>query len=79
MTSAQIAAKITPSLQQSLLATVDALTRRRACDIPEQTIDQLVALRWLQWSGGSLRLTEAGETMVVKVQSAMLLREAIAA
>jgi len=79
MTSAQIAAKITPSLQQSLLATVDALTRRRACDIPEQTIDQLVALRWLQWSGGSLRLTEAGETMVVKVQSAMLLREAVAA
>jgi len=79
MTSAQIAAKITPSLQQSLLATVDALARRRACDIPEQTIDQLVALRWLQWSGGSLRLTEAGETMVVKVQSAMLLREAVAA
>ncbi len=79
MTSAQIAAKITPSLQDSLLATVDALTRRRACDIPEQTIDQLVALRWLQWSGGSLRLTEAGETMVVKVQSAMIMREAIAA
>ena len=79
MTSAQIAAKITPSLQESLLATVDALTRRRACDIPEQTIDQLVALRWLQWSGGSLRLTEAGETMSVTVQSAMLLREAGAA
>ena len=73
------AAKITPSLQQSLLATVDALSRRRACDIPEQTIDQLVALRWLDWRGGSLRLTEAGETMVVKVQSAMLLREAVAA
>jgi hypothetical protein len=73
------AAKITPSLQQSLLATVDALSRRRACDIPEATIDQLVALRWLDWRGGSLRLTEAGETMVVKVQSAMLLREAVAA
>ena len=79
MTSAQIAAKITPSLQQSLLATVDALTRRRACDIPEQTIDQLVALGWLQWKGGSLRLTEAGETMVVKVQSAMIMREAVTA
>ena len=79
MTPAQIAAKITPSLQEALLTTVDALMRRRACDIPEQTIDQLVALRWLQWRGGSLRLTEAGETMVVKVQSAMLLREAVAA
>ena len=71
--------KITAALQDSLLATVDALTRRRACDIPEPTIDQLVALRWLEWRGGSLRLTEAGETMVVKVQSAMLLRDAVAA
>ena len=79
MTATNIAAKITPSLQQALLTTVDALMRRRACDIPEQTIDQLISLRWLQWSGGSLRLTEAGETMVVKVQSALIMREAIAA
>ncbi len=79
MTSARIAAKITPSLQEALLTTVDALTRRRACDIPELTIDQLVGLGWLQWKGGSLRLTEAGETMVVKVQSAMIMREAVAA
>ena len=75
MTAANIAAKITPSLQQALLTTVDALMRRRACDVPEQTIDQLVSLRWLQWSGGSLRLTEAGETMVVKVQAALIMRE----
>ena len=79
MTAANIAAKITPALQQALLTTVDALMRRRACDVSEQTIEQLISLRWLQWSGGSLRLTEAGETMVVKVQSAMLLREAVAA
>lgn len=79
MTPAQIAAKITPSMQEALLVTVDALMRRRACDVPEETIDQLIALRWLQWSGGSLRLTEAGETMVVKVQGALIMREAIAA
>ena len=72
MTPAQIAAKITPSLQEALLTTVDALMRRRACDIPEQTIDQLVALGWLQWKGGSLRLTEAGEATVVRLQAAML-------
>ena len=65
-------AKISASLQQSLLATVDALSRRRACDIPEQTIDRFVALRWLQWNGGSLRLTEAGEAMVVSTHAAML-------
>ena len=64
--------RISTALQESLLATVDALGRRRACDIPEQTIDRFVALRWLQWNGGTLRLTEAGEEMVVKVQASML-------
>jgi hypothetical protein len=65
-------AKINTALQDSLLATVDALSRRRACDIPEKTIDHFVALRWLQWNGGSLRLTESGEAMLVKVHATML-------
>ena len=72
-------AKINTALQESLLVTVDLLSRRRACDIPEQTIDRFVALRWLQWNGGSLRLTEVGEAMVVQVQGAMIMREALAA
>ena len=72
-------AKINTALQESLLVTVDLLSRRRACDIPEQTIDRFVALRWLQWNGGSLRLTAAGEAMVVQVQGAMIMREALAA
>jgi hypothetical protein len=65
-------AKINTALQDSLLATVDALSRRRACDIPEQTIDRFVAMRWLQWNGGNLRLTAAGEEMLVKVHATML-------
>src|SRR6187402_2911870 len=64
--------KINTALQDSLLATVDALSRRRACDIPEQTIDRFVAMRWLQWNGGNLRLTAAGEEMLVKVHASML-------
>ncbi len=64
--------KINTALQDSLLATVDALARRRACDIPEQTIDRFVAMRWLQWNGGNLRLTAAGEEMLVKVHASML-------
>ncbi len=64
--------KINTALQDSLLATVDALARRRACDIPEQTIDRFVALRWLQWNGGSLRLTPAGEEMLVRLHARML-------
>ena len=64
--------KFNTALQDSLLATVDLLSRRRACDSPEQTIDRFVAMRWLQWNGGSLRLTESGEAMLVKVQATML-------
>ncbi len=64
--------KINTALQDSLLATVDALSRRRACDIPEQTIDRFVAMRWLQWNGGNLRLTATGEDMLAKVHATML-------
>ena len=71
--------KINHALQQSLLTAVDALSRRRACDIPEDTIDRLVAVRWLQWSAGSLRLTEAGEAMVVQVQADLLVGEPLLA
>jgi hypothetical protein len=72
MKTATPLARINSALQDSLLTTVDALSRRRACDIPEKTIDHFVALRWLQWNGGSLRLTESGEAMLVKVHAAML-------
>ena len=72
MTTQATLAKLNTALQDSLLATVDALSRRRACDIPEQTIDRFVAMRWLQWNGGNLRLTAAGEEMLVKVHATML-------
>ena len=65
-------AKINAALLDSLASTVDLLSRRRAGDIPEKTIDQFVAIRWLEWNGGSLRLTPAGETMLVQVQASML-------
>lgn len=67
------------ALHDTLLVTVDALSRRRACDVPEQTIDRLVALRWLRWSGGSLRLTEAGEAKVVALHAAALDDQLLAA
>ena len=72
MKPAATLAKNNTALQEALLVTVDALSRRRACDIPEQTIDRFVALGWLQWNGGTLRLTAAGEEMLVKVQASML-------
>ena len=65
-------AKINSALHDSLLATVDALSRRRAADIPEKTIDQFVAIRWLEWNGGTLRLTQAGEAVMMNVHAAMV-------
>ena len=67
------------ALHDSLLTAVDALSRRRACDVPEQVIDRLVAMRWLQWSAGSLRLTAVGEAKVVEVQAGLLMHEPLAA
>jgi hypothetical protein len=65
-------AKINGALHDSLLVTVDLLSRRRAGEIPEKTIAHFVAIRWLEWNGGGLRLTAAGESTLVKIQAAML-------
>lgn len=51
------------ALRDGLLATVDLLKRRRAADIAETVIEEYVSLNWLEWHGGSLRLTTTGENM----------------
>jgi hypothetical protein len=58
----------TPALRrdaprESLLATVDLLKRRRAAEIDASLIDEYVALNWLEWNGGGLRLTVTGENI----------------
>lgn len=50
-------------LRDGLLATVDLLKRRRASEIAATAIDEYVALHWLEWHGGSLRLTTTGENL----------------
>ena len=47
-------------LREALPATVDCLHRRRADMIEDGFIDDYVALHWLEWHGGSLRLTITG-------------------
>jgi hypothetical protein len=51
------------ALRGTLLANVDLLKRRRAADITESDIDDYVALNWLEWNGGGLRLTTVGENI----------------
>lgn len=51
------------TLRDELLATVDLLKRRRAAEIDEGFIEDYVALHWMEWHGGSLRLTTTGENV----------------
>ena len=48
------------ALRAALPDTVDLLHRRRAAEIPAQDVDDYVALDWLKWDGGTLRLTITG-------------------
>jgi hypothetical protein len=51
------------ALREALPTTVELLRRRRAADIAERDIDDYVALNWLEWNGGGLRLTAVGENV----------------
>lgn len=51
------------ALRDALLNCVDLLRRHRARDIPDGYIDDYVALNWLEWNGGSLRLTTTGDNV----------------
>jgi hypothetical protein len=62
-------ARVNHAICDSFLVAADALARRRAREIPEPTIDELVDLRWLAWDGGTLRLTSVGEIVLMKVQA----------
>jgi hypothetical protein len=56
-------------LRDALLATVDLLKRRRACEIDEGYIDDYVALNWLEWSGGALGLTTTGQNICLQLKA----------
>ncbi|RZI95607.1 MAG: hypothetical protein EOP39_29495, partial [Rubrivivax sp.] len=51
------------ALRSELLTTVDLLKRRRAGEIDSVDIADYVALHWLEWHGGTLRLTTTGDNV----------------
>jgi len=51
------------ALRDRLLPTVELLRQRRAAEIPEGFIDDYVTLHWMEWRGGSLKLTTTGENV----------------
>ncbi len=42
---------------------MESLDHRRADLVNPQLIDGYVTLNWLEWNGGTLRLTETGQNM----------------
>jgi archaellum component FlaD/FlaE len=54
------------ALRNALQVSVDLLHRRRASEIPEGFIDDYVSLNWLEWRGGSLRLTPLGQEICLE-------------
>jgi len=58
-------------LRLELLGTVDSLNRRRADLISEGFIADYVALHWLEWNGGALRLTVTGKNICEQVRVGM--------
>lgn len=51
------------ALRNALLATVALLAQRRASEIDAAFIEDYVALEWLEWVGGSLKLTVTGHNV----------------
>lgn len=53
-------------LRAELPRVAELLQQRRASEIDEAVIDDLVTLFWLEWSGGRLRLTQTGNNICLQ-------------
>lgn len=60
MTAGLLSGPRQAALRAALPQVADSLQHRRASEIEEGVIDDLVTLAWLEWLGGSLRLTTTG-------------------
>ncbi|MEY2875637.1 MAG: hypothetical protein RLZZ373_3008 [Pseudomonadota bacterium] len=54
-------------LRSALLPTVEFLSRRRADLIDSALIEEYIALNWMEWHGGSLRLTVTGRNVCAQL------------
>lgn len=59
-------------LRGGLVATVDSLARGRADLIAEGFLEDYVALHWLEWSSGALRLTESGADLCARMRAELM-------
>lgn len=64
---ADLAALTRERLRQGLPLTMERLKQRQADLIDSDDIDAYVALNWLEWHGGGLRLTITGRNVRAQV------------
>ncbi len=57
-------------LRQALPAAAELLRTRQAGLIAAREIEEFVALNWLEWHGGTLRLTVTGSNVVSQSRAA---------
>lgn len=57
------------ALREALLTTVDLLKQRRAAEVVDGYLDDYVALNWLEWHGGGLRLTTTGHNVCAQLKA----------
>jgi hypothetical protein len=67
---ADMAAMARERLRQALPLTMQRLEQRQAELIDSDDIDAYVALNWLEWQGGGLRLTITGRNIRAQVTPA---------
>ena len=60
MNNASLSQPRQEALRVELARVAELLRLRRAAEIEEDVIDDLVKLSWLEWLGGSLQLTLTG-------------------
>ncbi len=62
---------VTHELCDALAAAADALVSRRASEIAESDREDFIALGWMEWHGGTLRLTMLGQMALVRIRTRM--------
>ena len=69
MTVAADAPVITHQLCEAFAMAAEALARRRAGEIAERDLEAFDALGWLDWHGGSLRVTPLGHMALIRIRA----------
>ena len=56
-------------LRDSLLPTVELLGQRNASQVGDELLADYLALDWLEWNGGTLRLTAIGSNVCEQLRA----------